>query len=396
MGTAACATGDTGTATSPPTTAPPPPATAITSATTTTVATTTTTTTLPPLLGLALEVVAADLRRPTYVTAPPNDDRLFIVQREGTVLVLDPARNLPPEPFLDLSDQVGSGGIEQGLLGMAFHPRYAENGRLFVYFTDPSNDTRLVEITVTGERADPTEGRELLHVREPTDRHNGGMLLFGPDGYLYLGLGEGGAARDNAQHPETLLGTILRLDVDGGDPYAIPPDNPFVGGGGAPEVWAYGLRNPWRFAIDPAERLVYIADVGHSEWEEIDVVPLDGGGYNFGWLPMEGSHCFLRNCDPTGMVLPVLEYGHSEGCSVTGGFVYRGEAIPELAGHYFYGDWCRGWVRSFRYDGAVTEQRDWTDDLGTVGQINSFGLDAAGELYLATWEGTVARIVPVR
>jgi glucose/arabinose dehydrogenase len=209
-----------------------------------------------------------------------------------------------------------------------------------------------------------------------------------------MSLGEGGAASVNSQDPSRLLSAILRLDVDGGEPYAIPPDNPYQDGEGAPEVWAKGLRNPWRFTID--EDLLYIADVGHSDYEEIDVVPLSGAPYNFGWLRMEGTHCFQPGCDPAAenLTLPVLEYTHDEGCSITGGFVYRGEAIPELRGHYFYADWCGAWVRSFRYaEGEVLDHQLRFEDAG---QINSFGVDSQGELYVLTYEGDVKKIVPLR
>ncbi len=376
------------------TTPPPSPATRQVTAPTTTP----TTTPPAPLQGLQLEVVGTGFARPTYVAAPPGDPRLFVVERRGTVVIVDDDGEVLPDPFLDIRDAVLDGGIEQGLLGLAFHPQFEQNGRFFVYYTDEAGDSRLVEYTVPAGSgaADPGSARQLLHVPQPTDRHNAGMLLFGPDGYLYVSLGEGGAAADHAQDPNTLLSAILRLDVDSGDPYGIPPDNPFVEGGGAPEVWAYGLRNPWRFAFD--EGLMYIADVGHSDWEEINVVPLGGAPYNFGWLIMEGTHCFSRpGCDTAGLVLPVLEYGHDEGCSVTGGFVYRGVAIPELVGHYFYADWCGSWVRSFRYaNGRATQPADWSEDLAEVGQVNSFGLDGSGEMYVATWSGMVARIAPVR
>ena len=366
--------------------------------TTTTSIATTTTAALPPLQGLSFEIIGEDFDQPVYATSPPGDQRLFVAERSGTIRIVDPAGRVLEDPFLDIRSDVHDAGIEQGLLGIAFHPDHAKNGRFFVYFTDPNNDTRLVEYRVGNDLnvADPATARQLIHFPQPTDRHNGGMLLFGPDGHLYVSLGEGGKASLHAQNPETLLSAILRIDVDTGDPYGIPPGNPFVDGGGAPEVLVYGLRNPWRFAID--EGLLYIADVGHSEWEEINVVSLDGLPYNFGWLLMEGNHCFIpADCDPTGLTLPILEYPHPEGCSITGGFVYRGAAIPELNGHYFYADWCTLFVRSFRYEaGAVTDQRDWSDDLAGIGQIDSFGLDPAGELLVATWSGMVARIVPVR
>ncbi len=380
--------------TSPPTTAPPAVTTTLAPATTTT-----TTEPLPPLLGLRVDVIATDLSRPVFVTAPPGDPAIYIVLRNGTVLRADGSGI---GPFLDITDVVWDNGIEQGLLGLAFHPEYDTNGRLFVYYTNIDDDRTLVEYTAApgGGPVDTGTARELFTFVQPseTPRHYAGMLQFAPDGTLFVSSGEGAAANVHAQDPNTPFGAILRLDVDGGDPYAVPADNPFVDGGGAREVWAYGLRNPWRFSIDPVDGLVYIADVGHERWEEIDVVPLDGGGANFGWPVMEASACFSSvNCDPAGLTLPALEYAQDPACSVTGGFVYRGSAIPELVGHYFYSDWCVGFVRSFRYaDGQVTDERDWSDDLGAVGQVTSFGTDAEGELYLTTWEGRVLRIVPER
>ncbi len=389
------------------TTTPPPtttttttPSTTTTTApsTTTTIAPTTTTTTLPALTGIAAELITDDLRQPVFVAAPPGSEVLYVLERGGRIQAVGPDGSI--STFMDLTGRVGSGGIEQGLLGLAFHPGFAGNGRVFAYYTNRNTDSELVEFAVPpgAEEGDPDSIRVVLNVTQPTIRHNAGMLEFGPDGYLYVSLGEGGAAGVNSQNPKTLLSAILRLDVDGEFPYEIPPDNPFADGvDGAPEVWAYGLRNPWRFSIDPVDRLMYIGDVGHERWEEVDVVSIDGGGYNFGWLRMEGSHCFSpRDCDPTGMVLPVLEYGHEDGCSITGGYVYRGSLIPELAGHYFYSDWCTGFLRSFRYTGAASEQIDWSEQIGDVGMITSFGLDGSGELLFTTWGGGLHRIVPVR
>jgi glucose/arabinose dehydrogenase len=303
-----------------------------------------------------------------------------------------------PEPFLDITDRVWANGIEQGFLGLAFHPDYAENGRFFAYHTDENDDSRLVEFTVGSDPAfaDPGTARELLFIDQPTDRHNAGMLEFGPDGYLYVAVGDGGDGGGNAQDPENIFGTILRLDVDNGDPYAIPADNPFVDGGGAGEVWAYGLRNPWRFGIDAHERLVYIGDVGQERWEEVNVIPLDQGGANLGWAYREGSKCFSNpECEETESVLPVVEYPHAEGCSITGGTVYRGDAIPELNGVYFYSDWCQGWIRSFRYvDGEAADLQGWPDL--DPGQVNTFGTDGFGELYIGTWGGEVWKLIPIR
>jgi glucose/arabinose dehydrogenase len=340
--------------------------------------------------------LAEGLVQPTLLLSPPGDERRFVGERNGVISILAGDGSLTP--FLDLRDRVNSGGIEQGLLGMAFHPDFASNGRFFVYYYRLGiEQTRLSEFTVVGagSSGDPASERELLSFDKPTTRHNGGMVLFGPDGHLWMSLGEGGKASVHSQDPFMLLSSILRIDVDAGDPYGIPADNPFADGkAGAPEVWAKGLRNPWRFTID--EGLLYLADVGHEDLEEINVVPLDGAPYNFGWLRMEGTQCFQSGCDPSAeqLTLPVAEYTHAEGCSITGGFVYRGSAIPEIAGHYFYGDWCGEWVRSFRFiDGEVTDHQTRFED---VGQINSFGTDAAGELYLLTYEGEIKQVIARR
>ena len=225
------------------------------------------------------------------------------------------------------------------------------------------------------------------------------MLVFGPDGYLYIAIGDGGLFEEFGQNPDVFLGTILRLDMDTGDPYSAPDDNPFFSGGGAPEVWAYGLRNPWRFSIDRASNTMFIGDVGQADAEEVNAVALEPVGYNFGWPVMEGYNCWLPRdgCDQTGIQLPTTVYSHADGCSVTGGYVYRGSQIPEYYGHYFYADWCLGWVRSFEYaSGAVLNPNDWSVDLANPGQITSFGLDGDGEMLYTTFEGTLGRIIAVR
>lgn len=372
-------------------------ATTSTQSTTTLVVTTTsapTTTTLAPLQSLTLGTVAEGLTQPVLLLSPPADPRRVVLERTGLISYLDEEGTVTP--FLDLRDRVNSGGIEQGLLGMAFHPDYQQNGRFFVYYYRLGvEQTQLSEFAATGGIGDPDSEIAMITFDKPTTRHNGGMLLFGPDGYLWMSLGEGGKASENSQDPFRLLSSILRLDVDSGDPYGIPSDNPFADGvNGAPEVWAKGLRNPWRFTID--EDLIYIADVGHSDIEEIDIVSLDGAPYNFGWLRMEGSECFQRGCDPVaeGLTLPVHEYTHAEGCSITGGVVYRGGLIPELAGHYLYADWCGEWVRSFRYqEGELLDHQTRFEDAG---QVNSFGVDSEGEIYLLTYEGEVKKLVAVR
>ena len=244
----------------------------------------------------------------------------------------------------------------------------------------------------------PSSETDLIHVDQPFPNHNGGLLLFGPDDMLYIGLGDGGSGGDpqgNGQNLGTLLGKILRIDVDHGDPYSIPPDNPFVGRAGARgEIWAYGLRNPWRFAFDRLGGLLYLADVGQDRFEEVDVVITTRGGVNYGWNTMEGLSCFAATqCDQTGLELPVLAYDHSAGgCSITGGFVYRGAAIPEIIGHYFYSDYCAGFLKSFRYQKTrTTEEHTWS--VGNIGLITSFGEDSAGELYITSSNGRVYKIV---
>jgi glucose/arabinose dehydrogenase len=389
------------TQTTVPTPAPTPGSTLVTvpestipAPSTTAAPVTTTTTPLAPLEALSLEQVASGLDQPVLMLPMPTDGRSVVVERGGRVIRLG-----EDEPWMDISERVNSeDGIEPGLLGLAFHPDFAENGRFFVYYyRSAAEQTRLSEFAAPDGVVDTGSEIPLIDIDKPTNRHNGGMLQFGPDGYLYLSVGEGGKASLNAQNPSTLLGKILRIDVDGGDPYAIPDSNPYRSGGGAPEVIAYGLRNPWRTWIDPVEEIMYIADVGQEDWEEIDAVGLgELPGTNFGWLRMEGSSCFQAGCDAVteGLTLPIVEYPHEEGCSITGGLVYRGKAIPELVGHYFYSDWCFGWTRSFRLEaGKATEEKTWFE---SGGQVNGYGYDAEGEIYLLTFEGTVEKIVPVR
>ena len=375
-----------------------------------------TTSNLSPLQSVTLDLIFEGFNfQPSAVGAPVGDDRLFVLQRHGTMRVLDAERNVLDTNFIDLTDRVLAGGIEQGLLGMAFHPDYANNGRFFVYYTDKSGRRQLSEFTVSPTDpnvANADSEKVIFEFEQPenaTDiRHYAGNVTFGPDGYLWVSMGDGADSRAQGQDPNTPYGTIFRIDVDGGDPYAVPADNPFVAGGGMPEVWAYGLRNPWRFSIDPVEGLVYVADVGHADQEEVNVVPLAPGGYNFGWADMEGTRCFFAtDCDPANYTSPALVYAHAApeddpdavvGLSITGGYVYRGAEIPELAGTYFYSDWVSQWIRGFKYvNGQVTEDRDWSEDLGgPVGGITSFGLDGHGELYLVTYEGGLYKFTGVR
>jgi glucose/arabinose dehydrogenase len=357
-------------------------------------------TAVPPAgaADLALMEIASGLSSPLYLTAPANDPRLFVVEQPGRIRIIENGELLPT-PFLDIVDKVRSGG-EQGLLSVAFHPEYDANGFLYVNYTDVNDQTQIERYSVSSDpnRADAASAAPILSIGQPFANHNGGLIKFGPDGMLYIGMGDGGSGGDPQGHGQnlgTLLGAMLRIDVDGGDPYAIPADNPFVGEAGAkPEIWAYGLRNPWRFAFDHVGGELYIADVGQNEWEEVNAVRTEDAGLNYGWNIMEGAHCYQSaSCDQSGLVIPVLEYANGGGdCSVTGGYVYRGSAIPAIAGHYFYADYCGGWVRSFRNDsGEPTEQREW--EFGDVGNILSFGQDAAGELYVLSANGRVYRMV---
>lgn len=350
--------------------------------------------------GIQLQEVASGLGSPVYVTAPAGDARLFVVEQPGRIRVVQNGQLLPT-PFLDIVARVSSGG-ERGLLSMAFHPAYSQNGFFYVNYTDLGGDTRVERYRVTADanRADPASAQLVIAIAQPYSNHNGGQLQFGPDGKLYVGMGDGGAGGDplgHGQNAATLLGDILRLDVDGAPPYAIPPDNPFHGQSSRRnEIWMTGVRNPWRFSFDRQTGEMYVADVGQGQWEEISVLPAGQGGQNLGWNVMEGRHCYSPSsgCDQSGLTLPVHEYSHEGGaCSVTGGYVYRGSAIPALRGHYFYGDYCAGWVRSFRHsNGQAADQRSW--ELGDVGNVLSFGEDASGELYLASSNGRVYKLVP--
>ncbi len=350
--------------------------------------------------ALHFDVVAGGLSDPLLITSPPGDARLFVLERPGRIRILA-AGGLRARPFLDLRDLVNSGTAEQGLLGLAFAPDYATSRRFYVNYTDVNGNTRVVRYLVSSDpdSADAGSAEVILAVDQPYANHNGGMLVFGSDRMLYVGLGDGGGGGDpsgNGQNTGVLLGKILRLDVSGANGYASPPDNPFAGSA-RPEIWAYGLRNPWRFSFDRANGDLYIADVGQNQYEEVDVAPAASGagkGLNFGWNRMEGLHCYspATGCDTSGLTLPVLEYDHQQGCAIIGGYVYRGSAIPGLRGHYLYADYCSKWVRSFRWSGGkVTQPTSWAT-LGS--QPLSFGEDAAGELYIGLQSGEVVRVEP--
>ncbi|WP_425252687.1 PQQ-dependent sugar dehydrogenase [Janthinobacterium sp. NFX145] len=354
-------------------------------------------------LALRLQEVASGLSVPIFLTAPPGDSRLFIIERAGRIRVVQNG-NLLGTPFLDISTLTTTSG-ERGLLSMAFHPQYASNGYFFLYYTNLAGDIVIERRQVSAGNAnvaDPLSALNIITIPHPTfNNHYGGLLSFGPDGYLYAGTGDGGSGGDppgNAQNTNVLLGKMLRLDVNAStvaQPYAIPPGNPFATAGGRPEIWAYGLRNPWRYAFDVPAQLLYIADVGQANWEEVDVRPVGQAGNNYGWNIMEGTQCYnSASCNQAGLALPAITYSNdaANGCSITGGYVYRGTALPELAGQYLYSDYCSAWLKSFSYsNGTASAVKDW--GITNVGNILSFGQDAQNELYMLSGTGKVYRIV---
>lgn len=343
--------------------------------------------------------IAGNLLRPIgLANAGDGLGRLFIIEQAGVIRVLQDG-DLLPVPFLDISDQVDCCG-ERGLLGLAFHPEYARNGEFFVHYSDLNGDTVLarfqVDLAERPDQADPDSQVIILRVAQPYGNHNGGTVAFGLDGYLYLGLGDGGSGGDplgNAQNLDSLLGKLLRLDVDSGDPYAIPPDNPYAQGGGAPEIWTSGLRNPWRFSFDRLTGDLFIGDVGQSSWEEIDFLPAGGpGGANFGWNYREGAHPFSASSPPGELLLtdPVAEYGRDQGITVIGGVVYRGGQLPEWEGIYLYGDYGSGFIWGL-FQGA---DGSWRNAVlfETGSSITSFGQDENGEVYYVDLAGNLFRL----
>jgi glucose/arabinose dehydrogenase len=360
----------------------------------------------PAAVQLALQSVASGLAQPLYLTAPAGDNRLFIVERPGRIRIVANG-TLLATPFLDISSKTSTTG-ERGLLSVAFHPQYAQNGSFFIYYTDLNGDIAVDRMKVSASNAnlaDPaTAGRVITIPHREFSNHNGGQLAFGPDGYLYIGTGDGGGGGDpqrNGQNLASLLGKMLRLDVGiivPGQTYGIPSGNPYAGQAGRRgEIWASGLRNPWRFSFDRSDGMLYIADVGQEQREEVNAVAATQGGQNYGWNIMEGTACYnAASCNQAGLTLPVFEYLHGandvNGCSITGGYVYRGAAIPELAGTYFYSDFCKGYLKSFVYrNGTVSGAQEWAVD--NPGNVLSFGQDGQGELYVLAGSGQVYRIV---
>ncbi len=351
------------------------------------------TTTAPKV---ALQRFITGLNRPVYLThAGDSSGRLFIVEQPGRLLVYQNG-NLLSTPFLDMSSRVSFGG-ERGLLSIAFHPKYASNGRFFINYTRSENGlkTFISEFKVSKENpnvADPTE-KILLTIDQPFSNHNGGLNKFGPDGYLYIGMGDGGGAgdpQDNGQNLDTLLGKLLRIDVDSQSPYSVPQDNPFVDQRGRrPEIWAYGLRNPWRYSFDRCTGRLFLGDVGQNKYEEIDLIEK---GKNYGWRLMEGAHCFnpSQGCNQVGLELPIAEYDHSSGCSITGGYVYRGRKYVDLIGRYFFGDYCGGQMWALAQDATGTWKMTILAAAGF--SLSSFGEDQDGELYVVDYGGAIYRL----
>jgi glucose/arabinose dehydrogenase len=357
---------------------------------------------LPDPAGFQWQQVISGLHRPVDLAEPKDDSgNLYVVEQAGVIRIIQDGVLLP-DPFLDIRDRVGSGGNEQGLLGIAFHPQFIKNGYFFVNYTDMQGNTVIARFSGVMEgnsylKADPISESVLLRVDQPYANHNGGRLIFGPDGYLWIGLGDGGSQGDpngNGQSNQTLLGKILRIDVDNGSPYVIPPDNPYVNGGGLPEIWAVGLRNPWRFSFDRLTGDLFIGDVGQNSREEIDHLP---AGYvstpvNFGWNRREGSHPYSDQAttDTTGLTEPIFDYGHDSGCSVAGGFVYRGKGLPDFHGVYLFGDYCSGLIWGL----VPNDKNSWdTKILFSTGyNIASFAEDQNGEIYLLDLNGSIYRL----
>jgi len=338
-------------------------------------------------------LIADGFDRPIALTnAGDGSGRFFVVEQVGIIRMLN-QDVIRPDPFMDISNRVGSSGNEQGLLGLAFHPAFKENGLFYLNYTDKDGDTVVaryhsdVTLPAAQQVGDPTSELILLRVRQPYPNHNGGYLTFGPDHMLWIGLGDGGSGGDpqgNGQSLQTLLGKLLRIDVDHGNTYAIPSDNPYAAGGGLPEIWAYGLRNPWRFTFDSQTGDLYIGDVGQDQWEEIDFLPdgFTGMPANFGWNIWEGTHLYQGgNADAvSNMIEPVFEYKHIPGCSVTGGEVYRGRSLPAFTGIYLFGDYCSGTIRGLLQTGSSGWQEQTL--FTTTFHISSFGMDEGGEVYV--------------
>lgn len=377
---------------------------------------------------LSSELVAKGFSKPVYATALPGQQGcILVLEQKGVIKVIKDGKVLR-SAFLNIADRVHyplSPGDERGLMGLAFHPNYRTNGYLYVNYVDENDVTHVSRFSITDNplKADPRSELVLIALEQPFSNHNGGHLDFSPkDGFLYISVGDGGKFGDpfdHAQNPETLFGAILRIDVDSRDPYKIPADNPFLeSDGAAPEIWAIGLRNVWRFSFDRKTGDLYMGDVGQNKWEEINFQPAhSSGGENYGWRIMEANHCYNpeADCDQSGLVMPILEYPNDanymrvltgmeepnvDGCSVTGGYVYRGAAIPNFEGIYFFADYCSGNIWTFEeQNGKAMHFANRTDEIALGGgdfttYISSFGEDENGELLIVDYNGAVYRIIP--
>jgi glucose/arabinose dehydrogenase len=356
---------------------------------------------LPDLQAFTWQVVADGFDQPVaLLDAMDGSGRLFVVERGGLVRILQDGEVLPT-PFLDVRDRIGlTGSTSAGMLGMVFHPGFSENGYFFIHYTNVSGQSVIARLQTDADLSvgDPGTEQPLLKIDYPIGEHKGGDLVFGPDGYLYISIGDGGGPGNgdqagNAQNPGTLLGSILRIDIDERDPYGIPPDNPFASGGGKPEIWAYGLRNPWRFSFDRLTGDLYIADVGENAWEEIDFLSSGSpAGSNFGWNYFEGTHRYQGKPPPDQVLVePIFQYDHSKGCSITGGAVYRGEALPEWQGVYVYGDYCQGHVWALLRQPDSSLENQLHEKVSAY--ITGFGQDQDGELYLVDIGGEIFKLV---
>ena len=349
---------------------------------------------IPDAAGYTWEIISDHINAPTDIqSARDGSGRIFITERPGRIRIIK-NNQLAENPFLDITNITGSKGAEQGLLGLAFHPNFSQNDYYYINYTDKNGNTHISRFTAFGDGTIDGSEKQILIVQQPFPNHNGGALAFGPDGYLYIGLGDGGSGGDpygNAQSTNTMLGKILRIDVNSGDPYSIPPDNPYTSeNGGYPEIWAIGLRNPWRFSFDRQTGHLCLADVGQDQWEEVNFVPAGTLiKLNFGWNLMEASHPYNESNEPE-LYSPVTEYQHGPECSITGGVVYSGPTMPEWQGVYFYGDFCSGkiWGLPTPPNGnppSVLFQTNF--------RISTFGLDEDGEVLLADYSGAIYKLV---
>jgi glucose/arabinose dehydrogenase len=355
----------------------------------------------PHALRIDGQPFAEGLASPVFATGTADGSgRLLVLEQPGRIRIVGIDGSVAATAFLDIANRLVSGG-ERGLLGLALHPDYATNGRLFVDYTrSPDGATVISEFQARGDSADPASEQILLTIPQPFANHNGGMLAFDSSGMLMIGMGDGGSAGDpqgNGQNRQALLGKLLRIDVDGKKPYGLPSDNPFLHAANTrPEIWDLGMRNPWRFSFDRQTGDLFIGDVGQDSWEEIDAERAGTGGFDYGWNLMEARHCFQGDCDPSGLTLPVAEYSHSDGCSVTGGYVYRGSKFPLLFGGYLFSDYCSGTIWAFPAVTALANGSAAPVVVGAAGfSVSSFGQDDDGELYVVDLAGRVLKVVAI-